>query len=364
MEFDWSPDDAAHRRELRAFLDETLPEDWEELAKHGPGSDTQAAFSKRFCAALAERGWLTQHWPAAFGGSDASAWRHSIVGEELWAIGEPRGPQYMNVNWIGPAIMRFGTRGAEGIPPAEDLGAARCSGARGSRSPRPARIWRRFGPRRCRDGDDYVVNGTKIWTSYVNHADFCIAAGAHRSRESSRAIVGISVLLVPMDTAGHRGAGDSFRGGRPLLPRGLLRRRPGAPSLVALGAGERRLVGGDATRSSTSGWARPATHAPRYTLDQPGRGGFASAGLLDEPRVGGEARSKPGPSCEAARLLNVPGHRPARAHGTAALAGHPDRASRGDVWPTSWIGELALEPSTAPRPSRTVRSPTPTSDSR
>ena len=109
MEFGWSADDLAFRAELRAWLDVELPPDWEEIAKGGPGSDAQVAFSRRFCAALAARGWLTQHWPEAFGGRDAPPWRHAILGEELWARGEPRGPQYMNVNWIGPAIMRYGS---------------------------------------------------------------------------------------------------------------------------------------------------------------------------------------------------------------------------------------------------------------
>ena len=54
--------------------------------------------------ALAERVW---------GGADGSVWEHFILGEEMWAAGEPRGAQYMNVNWIGPTLMRFGTRRAE-----------------------------------------------------------------------------------------------------------------------------------------------------------------------------------------------------------------------------------------------------------
>ena len=48
MEFDWSQEDALHRDEIRRFLDEVLPDDWEEISKHGPGSDAQAAFSKTF----------------------------------------------------------------------------------------------------------------------------------------------------------------------------------------------------------------------------------------------------------------------------------------------------------------------------
>ena len=79
MEFDWSQADVTYRSEFRQFLDEVLPEDWAEISKHGPGSDTQARFSKVFCGAMAQKGWLTQHWPEAYGGKDADPWRHAIV---------------------------------------------------------------------------------------------------------------------------------------------------------------------------------------------------------------------------------------------------------------------------------------------
>ena len=119
MEFEWSEDETRHRDEIRAFLADTLPDDWDEISRHGPGGDSQAVFSKEFCGKLAEKGWLTQHWPSEYGGQDTPPWRHSIVGEEMWAIGEPRGPQYMNVNWIGPAIMKYGSdeQKAHHLPP-------------------------------------------------------------------------------------------------------------------------------------------------------------------------------------------------------------------------------------------------------
>ena len=110
MEFRWSDADAAYRRELRQFLEATLPADWEERAKDGPGSDAVTRFSREFCPRLAERGWLTQSWPAEYGGAGASAWRHIILGEEMWSVGEPRSSQYMNVNWVGPDRIMPGTQ--------------------------------------------------------------------------------------------------------------------------------------------------------------------------------------------------------------------------------------------------------------
>ncbi len=199
MEFDWSQDDIQHREEIRTFLREQLPANWEEISQHGPGGDSQAAFSRHFCARMAEKGWLTQHWPRDYGGSDCDPWRHAIVGEELWAIGEPRGSQYMNVNWIGPAIMQYGT------PEQKQLHLPKISSGQvlwcqGFSEPEAGSDLAALRTRAERIGDLYVINGSKIWTSYCHHADYIfllVRTDAHSSRHH-----GISVLLVPMDTPG------------------------------------------------------------------------------------------------------------------------------------------------------------------
>jgi len=199
LEFEWSPEDASHRDDVRRFLAEFLPPDWEELSKDGPGSDAQAAFSKTFCAAMADKGWLTQHWPVEYGGKGAEPWRHSIVGEEMWAIGEPRGAQYMNVNWIGPAIMRFGTdaQKAYHLPRISSGSVLWCQGFSEPEAGSDLVALRTLA---VRDGDDYVINGTKIWTSYVENAEFVFLLV--RTDPDSAKHKGVSVLLVPVDTPG------------------------------------------------------------------------------------------------------------------------------------------------------------------
>ena len=199
MEFDWSAEDARHRGEIRAFLASVLPADWEEISKHGPGSDAQSAFSKTFCAAMAERGWLTQHWPSEYGGSDATPWRHSIVGEEMWAIGEPRGAQYMNVNWIGPAIMQFGTQEQKGLH-LPRISAGDVLWCQGFSEPEAGSDLAALRTLAIRDGDDYVVNGSKIWTSYVENAEYIFLLV--RTDPDSARQRGVSVLLCPVDTPG------------------------------------------------------------------------------------------------------------------------------------------------------------------
>lgn len=199
MDFLWSEDDLRHRAEIQAFLAEVLPKDWEDRAKDGPGGDAQALFSRSFCAQMADRGWLTQHWPAEFGGADASPWRHAIVGEEMWAIGEPRGAQYMNVNWIGPAIMKYGTEAQKEFH-LPRISAGDVLWCQGFSEPEAGSDLVALRTQALRVGDDYIINGSKIWTSYCNHADFIILLV--RSDPQSTRHRGISVLLVPMDQAG------------------------------------------------------------------------------------------------------------------------------------------------------------------
>ncbi len=199
MEFEWSREDLAFRRELREFLDEALPENWDEIAKDGPGSDAQAEFSKIFCPKLAEKGWLTQNWPAEYGGRDATPWRHAILGEEMWKAGEPRSSQYMNVNWVGPTIMRYGSeeQKATHLPP---ISQGRAFWCQGFSEPEAGSDLVSLRTLALRDGDEYVINGSKIWTSYCNYAQHCFLVV--RTDPNSKRHRGISVLLVPMDTPG------------------------------------------------------------------------------------------------------------------------------------------------------------------
>jgi len=199
VEFDWSPEERRFREELRAFLETALPENWEEVAKDGPGSDAQAAFSREFCPRLAEHGWLTQNWPKEYGGNDATAWCHAILGEEMWQCGEPRGAQYMNVNWIGPTIMQYGTeeQKAHHLPL---ISQGRVLWSQGFSEPEAGSDLVALRTSAIRDGDDYVVNGSKIWTSYVNHAQYCFLLV--RTDPESKRHRGISVLLCPTDLPG------------------------------------------------------------------------------------------------------------------------------------------------------------------
>jgi alkylation response protein AidB-like acyl-CoA dehydrogenase len=195
MDFDWNEEQRSFRAKVRDFLAANLPPDWEELA-HGPGSEAQTVFSKQFCGALADAGLLVPHWPADWGGYDADPWIAFILAEEMWAAGEPRGGQYMNVNWIGPTLMRFGSEEQQQryIPP---MARGETLWCQGFSEPEAGSDLASLRTRADRDGDLYRINGQKIWTSYAGHADTCFLLA--RTNPGKR---GISIFLLPMDTPG------------------------------------------------------------------------------------------------------------------------------------------------------------------
>ena len=195
MNFDWNEEQRTFRSRVRTFLEANLPSDWEEVA-HGPGSDAQTTFSKQFCGALAEAGLLVPHWPKEWGGRDADPWASFILAEEMWAAGEPRGGQYMNVNWIGPTLMRFGSQEQQlrYIPPMAQGQTLWCQGFS---EPEAGSDLASLRTRADQDGDIYRVNGQKIWTSYAGRADTCFLLA-----RTSQGKGGISIFLIPMETPG------------------------------------------------------------------------------------------------------------------------------------------------------------------
>ena len=197
MKFEWAVQHQMFREKVRAFLSQTLPADWEQRAHHGPGSAAQTDFSRQFCGKLAEAGLLIPHWAVDSGGQGLDPWCQLILAEEMWSAGEPRGAQYMNVNWIGPTLMRYGTAAQRSryLPPIARGDAIWCQGFS---EPDSGSDLASLRTRATRDGRRYRIDGQKIWTSYAGLAETCFLlarTGADRKR-------GISIFLVPMETPG------------------------------------------------------------------------------------------------------------------------------------------------------------------
>jgi alkylation response protein AidB-like acyl-CoA dehydrogenase len=199
VEFGWSEAEAQYRATISDFVESELAASQSSTGISGVVSRRSVGRSFEFAAKLAERGWLTPHWPSEYGGSGATAWEHIILGEEMWSRGEPRGPQYMNVNWIGPALMVAGTPEQKNYH-LKRISAGDVIWCQGFSEPDAGSDLVSLATTAVRDGDEYVVNGQKIWTSYANSAEFCFLLV--RTNPDAEKHSGISILLTPTNTPG------------------------------------------------------------------------------------------------------------------------------------------------------------------
>ena len=173
MLFKDSPEHAAFRTELREFLAAELPRDEWDMRNdrdHLPpgGSEFTEAFRKK----LAAKGWLTMGWPEAFGGRGASYMTQTVYMEEMSSASAP-GAYDQGVWLAGPALMMYGTKEQQDrwMPPmrAADVHWCQLFSEPGAGSDLAS-----LQTRAVRDGDEYVLNGQKIWNSGAQHADWGI----------------------------------------------------------------------------------------------------------------------------------------------------------------------------------------------
>ncbi|HLG67405.1 MAG TPA: acyl-CoA dehydrogenase family protein [Acidimicrobiales bacterium] len=196
MDFDMGEKVAALRLELRRLVAEHVPPDFLGAFTDDP-ADLDVA--QRFCGILAERGLLCMAWPEEWGGRNASPWEQTAVREEMWAHHEPRGAQYMGVNWVGPVIMRHGTPAQKALHlPA--IARGEVIWCQGFSEPNAGSDLASLQTAARRDGDGWRVSGQKVWTSYATMAQWCFLLA--RTSTGERKQQGITVFLVPMSSPG------------------------------------------------------------------------------------------------------------------------------------------------------------------
>jgi alkylation response protein AidB-like acyl-CoA dehydrogenase len=180
------------RGELRQLMKEHVPPDFLGSFTDDPAD---VEFAQRFCRLLAERGLLCVAWPEEFGGRGASVWEQTVVREEMWAHHEPRGAQYMGVNWVGPTIMRHGTEDqrAQHLPP---IARGEVIWCQGFSEPDSGSDLASLRTAARRDGDGWRISGQKIWTSYATLAQWCFLLA--RTSTGGRKQHGLTIFLVPM----------------------------------------------------------------------------------------------------------------------------------------------------------------------
>jgi alkylation response protein AidB-like acyl-CoA dehydrogenase len=185
------------RRELRAYYEKLLtPERREALAReHGIGPVTTELRKQ-----MAKDGWLCFGWPKEYGGQGRSQVDHFIFFDESMRSMAP--VPMLTINTVGPTLMRFGTEEQRRffLP---RIAAGEIEFCIGYSEPNAGTDLASLQTRAVRDGDDYVVNGQKIWTSLAGGADYCWLAV--RTDPQAPKHAGISMLIVDMkNTPGIR----------------------------------------------------------------------------------------------------------------------------------------------------------------
>ena len=195
MDFDLGEQAAQLRARLRALIAANIAEDYLGAFTDDP-ADLEVA--QRFCKTLAEEGLLTIAWPEAYGGAGGSLWDQTVVREEMWAHHEPRGAQYMGLNWVGPAIMAFGTE-AQKQQHLPAIAAGDVIWCQGFSEPDAGSDLAALSTKATPDGDGWRLSGQKIWTSYAGMAQWCVLAARVGSGTRHE---GITMFLVPMTADG------------------------------------------------------------------------------------------------------------------------------------------------------------------
>ena len=191
-----TPAQAAFEREVRAFLEEALPEEISERVRLGKavGKEMLGIWTR----ILNEKGWAAPNWPAEHGGT---GW--SLVERHLFDVAcrAAHAPQLsgFGFNMVGPAIIRYGSdeQKAEFLPKILNADLWWCQGYS---EPQAGSDLATVRTRAEREGDEYVVNGSKIWTSAAEDADWIFALV--RTDPDSKPQRGISFLLIDMTSPG------------------------------------------------------------------------------------------------------------------------------------------------------------------
>jgi alkylation response protein AidB-like acyl-CoA dehydrogenase len=196
VDYDLGTDASELRQRLRTLIRTNLPDGFLGACSDDP---QDFAATQSFSKLLASEGLLALAWPKEYGGGGGSIWQQTVLREEMWAHHEPRGPQYMGINWVGPAIMRYGTA-AQKAKHLSAIAGGEVVWCQGFSEPDAGTDLASLRTRAVPDGEGWLVTGQKIWTSYAEMATWCVLAtctnpGAPNAQR-------LTLFLVPMDRAG------------------------------------------------------------------------------------------------------------------------------------------------------------------
>jgi alkylation response protein AidB-like acyl-CoA dehydrogenase len=182
------------RTEIRAWLTENLPEGW--FSEGFEMSEAQRAeFNAQWPSRLFEGGWICATWPAEYGGKGLTTMQGVVLAEEFARARAPMRGDFFGDTLVGPTLLQWGTeeQKKEFLP---GILQGRTRWCQGFSEPNSGSDLASLKTTAVLDGDEWVINGQKVWTTQGHHADYCFLLT--RTDPDSPKHKGISYLLVPM----------------------------------------------------------------------------------------------------------------------------------------------------------------------
>jgi alkylation response protein AidB-like acyl-CoA dehydrogenase len=196
MDFRFAPEQEKFRGEVRGFLKQELPADW--VGADNAIDEDAFEFGRTFLKRLAPKRWIAPAWPQAYGGAGLGLWEQVVFNEEM---AYHRAPVINTaaVGYLGPTIMMYGT-GEQKQEHLDGITSGEVIWCQGYSEPGSGSDLASLQTRAVHDGDDFIINGQKIWTSQAHYADWIFVLA--RTDPEAPKHRGISYFLVDMRSPG------------------------------------------------------------------------------------------------------------------------------------------------------------------
>src|SRR5438067_2199841 len=198
MDLTYPPDAEDFRIEIRAWLEEKLPEGWFDDG-FSMTDEERRKFHEDWTQQLFDRGWICASWPQEYGGKGLSIMQNVVLNEEFARAGAPLRADFFGDTLVGPTILQWGTeeQKKDFLP---KILSGQISWCQGFSEPDAGSDLASLKTKAELDGDEWVVNGQKVWTTQAQHADYIFLLA--RTDPNAPKHAGISYLLVPMKQEG------------------------------------------------------------------------------------------------------------------------------------------------------------------
>ena len=198
MDLSYPTEAEEFRVDIRAWLENNLPEGWFDEGFEMT-ADERTEFNRTWPQKLFEGGWICATWPTEYGGKGLTTMQGVVLAEEFARARAPMRGDFFGDTLVGPTLLQWGTeeQKREFLP---GILQGRTRWCQGFSEPNSGSDLASLKTSAVLDGDQWVINGQKVWTTQGHHADYCFLLT--RTDTDSPKHAGISYLLVPMDQPG------------------------------------------------------------------------------------------------------------------------------------------------------------------